>query len=172
MSQINPCEAYISKAVQMGASHAVYFAIGDIAFDSRVILKCVFGCADYGRQHTCPYQRSPLSMDEYRSVFGNYKNGIIIGCRDKYKSQEISYEIERAAFLDGYYFAFSLSDCGLCGECARVCGDDCRFPKKARPAFHSVGIDVFKTVRRLGLPIEVLREETDEQHWYSAVFIE
>jgi len=31
---------------------------------------------------------------------------------------------------------------------------------------------VFKTVRNLGLPIEVLKDENDRQHWYSAVFIE
>jgi len=111
-------------------------------------------------------------MDEYKKILQNYKCGVIIGCSDKYKSQEISFEIERLAFLDGYYFAFSMSDCGLCGQCAKFDGQGCRFPQKARPAFHSVGIDVFKTVRQLGLPIDVLREQTDAQHWYSAVFIE
>jgi len=163
---------YIEKALEMGADYAVGFAIDDIIFDSRVILKCIFGCADYGKLHTCPYQKSPLSMDEYKKILQNYKCGVIIGCSDKYKSQEISFEIERLAFLDGYYFAFSMSDCGLCGQCAKFDGQGCRFPQKARPAFHSVGIDVFKTVRQLGLPIDVLREQTDAQHWYSAVFIE
>jgi predicted metal-binding protein len=156
----------------MGADYAVDFKIEDIVFDSRVILKCLFGCSDYGKLHTCPYQRSPLNMDEYKKVFQNYKYGIIIECSDKYKSQDISFEIERLAFLDGYYFAFSLSDCGLCEKCAKSDNDECRFPQKARPAFHSVGIDVFKTVRQLGLPINVLHDETDKQHWYSAVFVE
>ena len=163
---------YAQKALEMGANHAAHFTIDNIVFDSRVILKCIFGCSDYGKIHTCPYQKSPLSMDEYKKIMQNYKSGIIIGCSDKHKSQEISYEIERLAFLDGYYFAFSLSDCGLCGKCAKSNDEDCRFPQKARPAFHSVGIDVFKTVRQLGLPINVLRSETDEQHWYSAVFVE
>jgi len=163
---------YVKKALEMGAEYAVGFKIEDIIFDSRVILKCIFGCADYGKLHTCPYQKSPLSMDEYKQILQNYKGGVIIGCSDKYKSQEISLEIERLAFLDGYYFAFSMSDCGLCAKCAKSDGQECRFPQKARPAFHSVGIDVFKTVRRFGLPIDVLRGQTDEQHWYSAVFIE
>lgn len=44
---------------------------------------------------------------------------------------------------------------------------------KARPAFHSVGIDVFKTVRQFGLPIKTLSDaDTEEQNWYSAVFID
>jgi hypothetical protein len=31
---------------------------------------------------------------------------------------------------------------------------------------------VFKTVRQLGLPIGILKEESDAQNWYSAVFVE
>lgn len=163
---------YIEKALEMGAENAVRFSIEDIVFDSRVVLKCIFGCADYGKLHTCPYQKSPLSMDEYRNILEKYKWGVIIGCGDKHISQKISFEIERACFLDGYYFAFSLSDCGICKECAKSSSQDCRCPQKARPAFHSVGIDVFKTVGKFGLPLAVLKDEHDKQHWYSAVFIE
>jgi predicted metal-binding protein len=163
---------YIDMAVGMGADNAVRFSLPDIAFDSRVILKCMFGCTTYGRGHTCPYQKSPLSMEEYEKVFSKYKWGIIIGCGDKHLSQRISYEIERTCFLDGYYFAFSLSDCGLCGECSKIFNKECRNPVRARPAFHSVGIDVFKTVRQLGLPIKVLKNKDEPMNWYSAVFIE
>jgi predicted metal-binding protein len=163
---------YIETALSMGASNAVLFKTPDIVHDSRVILKCLFGCGSYGQLHTCPYQKSPLSMDEYEKIFNKYAWGIIIGCGDKNLSQKISYEIERACFLDGYYFAFSLSDCGLCKECAKASDRDCVFPAKARPAFHSVGIDVFKTVRQLGLPIEVLRDKGEPMNWYSAVFVE
>jgi len=163
---------YVQKALDMGAENAVRFSIKDIVFDSRVVLKCIFGCDDYGKQHTCPYQRSPLSMEEYREIFLNYKWGIIIGCRDKHTSQEISYEIEKTCFLNGYYFVFSLCDCGLCNPCAKGVSETCRNPQKARPAFHSVGIDVFRTVKNFGLPIEVLKTQNDRQNWYSAVFIE
>jgi predicted metal-binding protein len=45
-------------------------------------------------------------------------------------------------------------------------------PRRARPAFHSVGIDVFKTVRKFGLPIETLKSEDETANWYSAVFVE
>ena len=163
---------YIQNALQMGAESSVRFSIDDIVFDSRVILKCIFGCADYGELHTCPYQKSPLSMNEYREILLNYKWGIIIGCKDKRTSQNISYETERLCYLDGYYFAFSMSDCDICLECARKSSSPCVYPEKARPAFHSVGIDVFRTVRNFGLPIDVLKTPDDRQHWYSAVFIE
>lgn len=163
---------YAQAARDMGAENAVRFNINDIVFDARVVLKCLFGCGDYGKLHTCPYQRSPLGMDEYQRIFSNYSWGVIIGCGDKASSQKISFEIERRCFLDGYYFAFSLSDCGLCSACAKSDAQECRFPKQARPAFHSVGIDVFKTVRQLGMPIEVLQDKNEPQHWYSAVFVE
>jgi predicted metal-binding protein len=165
-------EKYISKALEMGAKHAVEFAISDIAFDPRVVIKCIFGCSDYGKLHTCPYQKSPLTMEEYQRIFEKYSHGIVIGCDNKPASQKISYEIERECFLDGYYFAFSLSDCGLCKTCAKGMEKACVFPAKARPAFHAVGIDVFKTVKNLGLPLNVLREKGEEQNWYSAVFVE
>ena len=167
---------YVKTALELGAENAARFGMEDIVFDARVILKCLFGCEDYGKIHTCPYQKSPLGMDAYKAIFMRYKWGIIIGCGDKHICQRISYEIERTCFLDGYYFAFSLSDCGLCAECARASKKDtereCRFPTKARPAFHSVGIDVFKTVKNLGLPIDVLKKPEDLEHWYSAVFVE
>jgi len=163
---------YIQKALDLGAASATRFSLSDIVFDSRVILKCMFGCGDFGKAHTCPYQRSPLSMEEYKRVLSEYTWGIIIGCSDKPTSQKISYEIERLAYLDGYYFSFSMSDCGLCKECSKAIEEACRFPQKARPAFHSVGIDVFKTVRQLGLPIDVLKDEHAPQNWYSAVFVE
>jgi predicted metal-binding protein len=163
---------YIDQALAMGARNAVRFDIADIVFDPRVVLKCIFGCGDYGRNHTCPYQKSPLTMKEYQEILERYRWGIIIGCGEKAASQEISYEIERACFLDGYYFAFSLSDCGLCKECTRIAGAPCRLPGKARPAFHAVGIDVFKTVGKFGLPLAVAQDYNAELNWYSAVFVE
>lgn len=163
---------YVDLALEMGAKNAVKFNIDDIVFDPRVALKCIFGCGDFGRNHTCPYQKSPLSMKEYKEIFMHYSWGIIIGCPDKPLSQEISFEIERACFLDGYHFAFSLSDCGLCKTCSKVTGEPCRVPGKARPAFHSIGIDVFKTVKKFDLPLYVAKDYESEINWYSAVFVE
>jgi len=163
---------YIEKALKLGADHAVAFKIEDIVFDSRTILKCMFGCEDWGKGCTCPSRPNNLTLEQYKKVFENYKHGIIIHSKDKKKSQDISFEIEKEAFKDGYYFAFSLSDCSFCKECMGFKGQSCINPKKARPAFHSVGIDVFKTVRNFNLPIETLKNKEDEQNWYSAVFIE
>jgi predicted metal-binding protein len=163
---------YVKKALELGADHAVAFQIEDIAFDSRTILKCMFGCNDWGKGHTCPSTPGSLKPWEYQKVFEQYRWGIIIHSTDKKVSQDVSFEIEREAFFHDHYLAFSLSDCAICQECCGMKGIDCANRKKARPAFHSVGIDVFKTVRKFGLPILTLKEKGEEQNWYSAVFIE
>ena len=166
-------EKYAAQALEMGAADAVVFDIGDIVFDSRTLLKCMYGCADWGKNHTCPSRPGSPSMAEYREMFSRYKWGIIVHTHDKALSQKISFKLEGDAYRDGYYFAFSLSDCALCGTCSAVNCEACRFPHTARPAFHSVGIDVYKTVHQLGLPLNTLTEpDTEEQNWYSAVFVE
>lgn len=162
----------IQKALSMGADNAVKFSIDDIVFDPRTILKCMFGCTDWGKGPTCPSRPGYLSIFEYHEVLKKYSWGIIIHSNSKKISQDVSFELEREAFIRGYYFAFSMSDCAICKECAGLCGKECVNTKKARPAFHSVGIDVFKTVRKFGLPLETLKDESQSQNWYSAVFIE
>ncbi len=163
---------FTDLAIKLGAEHTVVFKIDDIIFDPRTILKCMFGCSDWGKGNTCPSRPGSLKPWEHQKIFERYSWGIIIHSTSKKVSQDVSFAIEREAFLKGYYFAFSLSDCTLCSECAGRRGAECVNPKKARPALQSVGIDVFKTVRRLDLPLKTLQSEDEEQNWYSAVFIE
>ena len=165
-------QKYIDEAVRMGAAHAVAFAIDDIAFDPRTILKCMFGCGNWGHGHTCPSRPGNLPISEYERILRHYRRGVIIHHHDMGESQRISYAIEAQAYADGHYFAFSASDCSLCDECTGRSGQPCANPKKARPSFHSLGIDVFATARRFGLPIETLTDESQQPNWYSAVFIE
>lgn len=163
---------FYEYALKLGADHAVIFKIEDIEFDSRTILKCMFGCSDWGKGCTCPSRKGSLMPWEYKEVLSGYKWGLIIHSNSKEVSQNVSFEIEREAFLKGFYFAFSMSDCALCSECAGFREKDCVHPDKARPAFHSVGIDVFKTVHKFGLPLSTLLSRDEKQNWYSAVFIE
>lgn len=170
---MDKAQKYIELAASLGAVDCVPFQIGDICFDTRTLLKCMFGCKDWGYGNSCPSRRNNVSLAEYREMLSRYQWGVIVHAHDKKTSHKASLAVEGAAFADGYYFAFSLSDCALCDTCAGFSDQPCRCPAKARPAFHSVGIDVFKTVRQLGLPIStLLNPDKEEQNWYSAVFIE
>jgi predicted metal-binding protein len=165
-------EVLVQTALELGAVNAVPFAIEDIVFDPRTILKCMFGCSDWGKGHTCPSRPGNLSLKQYEALLKKYSWGIIIHAHDKRTTQAVSYQLESKAFVEGFYLAFSMCDCALCKECAGFSGEPCRNVKKARPAFHSVGIDVFATARKFNLPIYTLKDETQEQNWYSAVFVE
>lgn len=163
----------IELAHQLGAVDAVYFTPDQLVFDPRTLLKCMFGCGDWGRGLTCPSRAGFPGLDAYREMLMRYRWGVIVHAHDKAVSHKASFALESRAFHDGYYFAFSLSDCACCKTCAGFDGQPCRRPDMARPAFHSVGIDVFATVRQFDLPLYTLSDpQQEQQNWYSAVFVE
>ena len=162
---------YIELALSTGAEHVIMVTPEDIVFDHRTLLKCMFGCSDWGKGCTCPSKPGFLKPWEMEPLLRKYNSVLIIHSKDKKTAQKVSFEVERQAFLDGDVLAFSMSDCALCRECAGKNGLSCRNVRQARPAFHSVGIDVFATVKKLGLPIEPLKEQGQEQNWYSAVWL-
>jgi predicted metal-binding protein len=164
-------EKYIKIARELGADNVAAVTPDDIIFDDRTILKCMFGCKSWGKGCTCPSRAGFLSGEEYERMLRKYKTVLIVHSTKKKIAQKASYEVEKEAFLDGDVLAFSMSDCALCELCAGDIYEPCRNVTQARPAFHSVGIDVFATVKKLGLPIEVLRDEGEEENWYSAVWL-
>ena len=164
-------DKYIDLALSLGANHAVAVTPDDIVFDGRTLLKCMFGCGDWGRGCTCPSRAGALKPWELEPLLRKYKQVLIIHSRDKKTAQEAAFAVEREAFLDGDSLSFSMSDCAICGECAGQEGEPCRDVRRARPSFHSVGIDVFATVKKLGLPLVPLREEGEEENWYAAAWL-
>lgn len=162
---------YISLAVAEGAENAVPVTPDEIVFDGRTLLKCMFGCSDWGTGCTCPSREGSLKPWEWEPLLRKYKTVLIIHSHDKRTAQKASFAVEREAFLDGDALVFSMSDCALCSECAGKSALPCRNPRQARPAFHSVGIDVFSTARKLGLPIRPLRDTDEVQNWYAAVWL-
>jgi predicted metal-binding protein len=154
----------------MGAAHAVVMDATDIVLDPRTYLKCMYGCKDWGKNWTCPSAPGAVRPWEFCNILKRYKKAVLVHCADKKLSQKISMALEKEAFLDGHYFAFSMSDCALCEGCAWPA--PCRNPKDARPSMQALGIDVYATARGQGLPISVLRDKKDSQNWYSLVLME
>jgi len=164
-------QKYIDLALGCGAADAVIVTPNEIVFDGRTILKCMFGCEDWGSGPTCPSREGFLKPWEFEPLLKKYKYVLIIRSENKKIAQKAALEIERAAYFDGDVLAFSMSDCTLCESCAGKNNNPCRDPKRARPAFHSVGINVFATVSKLGLPLKPLTSENEPQNWYSAVWL-
>lgn len=165
-------QQYIELAISSGAKTAVYIDIDQIVFDHRTYLKCMFGCGGSNPESLCHSQPGRIKPWEYEPILKKFSWGILIHSNDNRLAQKIALSIEKRAFVDGYYFAFSLSDCDLCDNCNRSCGKSCAHYTDVRPSMHSTGIDVFKTVRGLGLPLQTLKEQGEEQNCYSLVLIE
>ncbi|MBI4833737.1 MAG: DUF2284 domain-containing protein [Planctomycetes bacterium] len=174
---------YAALARKEGALHAVLINARDVVLDPRTILKCRFGCTGWGNNWTCPSAPGAITVSDFARIIKYYKKALLIHTRDpapsrksglrgpsgKKLSHDISYKIEQAAYVDGNYFAFSFSDCAVCKKCSFP--RPCRAQKKARPAMQAVGIDVFATAHKQGLPLKTLKSKSDEVNWYSLVLI-
>ena len=167
---MNSYQKYIELAGKLRALDALVIEVKDIVIDARTLLKCMYGCSSWNHNLTCPSAPGALKPWEFEPILNRYHKAILIHCDTKALSQKISFELERQAFVDGYYFAFSLSDCCICKECSYP--EPCCNQSKARPAMQGVGIDVFATVRKQGLPIKTLAVEEENPNWYSLVLIE
>jgi predicted metal-binding protein len=67
-------------ALKLGATEARVIPAEEIVVENRVILKCRFGCDDYGKKLTCP--PFTLKVDEFRKMLKDYKYALIV----KFKS--------------------------------------------------------------------------------------
>ena len=161
---------YVTDALARGAQDALIINAKDIVLDPRTMLKCRFGCSGWGHNWTCPSAPGAVTVWEFGQIIKHYKKALLIHTHNKRLAQDISFAIEKKAYTDGAYFAFSLSDCAVCSECRYP--KPCRAYKKARPAMQAVGIDVFSTVRKQGLILKTLKNKDEQQNWYSLVLID
>jgi predicted metal-binding protein len=147
-----------------------------------VRMKCVFGCAEYGRNAACP--PNVPSVSECRQFFNEYGSGVIFHFEKRVERPEDRHAwtkevnqglvgLEREVFLLGYQKAFLLfmDSCNLCAECPGM-REECRQPRMARPTPEAMGVDVFSTVRQHGYPIEVLRDYAQTMNRYAFLLIE
>jgi predicted metal-binding protein len=82
-------------------------------------------------------------------------------------------QLERAAFLAGFPKAFVLfvDPCNLCESCEGTPAG-CRNPQGARPSPEGLCVDVFSTVRKCSLSIEVLTDYTQVMDRYGMLLLE
>jgi predicted metal-binding protein len=159
-----------------------------IVVSDWVRLKCRYGCDNYGNHLGCPpFSPTP---SETRAVLSAYRNAVLVRFEAKpdpkatvkhagralsssvVKMQKSVAELERTAFLAGYYKAFGMNamPCALCDTC--VIGEmqkkdqavfdldsvKCRNKEIMRPSMEACGIDVFKTLQNAGFRPRVLKD--------------
>jgi predicted metal-binding protein len=162
---------YAEMAKSLKAINAKIISPGDIFFDIRAILKCRWGCEDFSPDNIRCGLRD-TTYQERTEMVKSYKHILLVHSHDARDLSTAVLEIEKRAFLDGHYFAFAIRTCNLCKVCAVQQGNPCLTPEKVRPCDQSFGIDVYKTVRNLGLPCEVLQSASDIQNRYGFVLLD
>jgi len=143
----------------------------DIIFDIRALLKCRWGCEDFFQNSIRCGTRNTSYQERVEMVKG-YGHILLVHSHDARELSIAVLEIEKTAFLDGYYFAFAIRTCNLCKVCTAQQGNSCPTPEKVRPCDQSFGIDVYKTARNSGLPCKVLQNEHDIQNRYGFVLLD
>jgi predicted metal-binding protein len=163
--------------------------------------RCRFGCAAYGTHFCCPpfvpsIAETRAMVAEYRTAvlarfdtatFPPGPDGLPLSRGEVLRTiQQTIADLEKTAFLAGYYRAFGMggSPCALCSTCVAkemldagttpTAADAirCRQKKVMRPSMEGLGIDVFETVRNVGLSIEVLTGRADPPIYFGLVLLE
>ena len=164
-------DKYIQMAKDLKMVDSKIISADDIYFDIRAILKCRWGCEDFFNQ-TIKCGTRNTSYSERTGMVKAYKNILLLHSHDARQLSKAVLEIERTAFLDGYYLSFAIRYCKLCKSCAVDHGKSCPTPEKVRPCDQSFGIDVYRTARNQGLPCDVLQNKEDVQNRYGFVLLE
>jgi predicted metal-binding protein len=155
---------------------------GSIVVAHWVRMKCRFGCDGYGRHMTCPPRMPPVEV--CREFFREYSSAVVFRFEKQFVRPEDRREwakgiyerllaLEREVFLSGHEKALVLpmSSCHLCADCL-IEEAACPRPEGARPPAEALAVDVFSTVRKHGLPIEVLSEYNQPMNRYAFLLIE
>jgi predicted metal-binding protein len=180
-------------ALEDGADVLLPINPEDIVVANWVRMKCQYGCPSYGKKLSCP-PYSPVP-DDTRKVMEEYSRAFLIGYSgrifNRYGDEDFGvvfpralkdvrksiFELEKHAFLSGYYKSFAYGFCGPCTLCTECVVEDgiftCKFAKESRPSMEAAGIDVFKTVRNAGLELEVQTSlKPDDLRMYTLLLLE
>ena len=128
------------RAREAGASGARPLAASDVTLHEWALLKCRYGCPDYGRRLSCP--PSSPSLGELRAALAGYRHALLVWVEvageeeepaARRRLHEALLTLERDAFLQGdrKALAFGVGPCLWCGE--EPCPEDgtCRHREQA-----------------------------------------
>ena len=167
----HPKDSYVKRALAAGARDARLIPADSVVTAEWVRLKCQYGCDGYGQRRTCPpYSPAP---EQTARMLQEYDTALLVHADDHADVTALVAQLERDAFLDGYYRAFARGSgpCSLCETC-NLDEEACRHPAASRPAMEACGIDVFHTVRNNGFPIDVVTDQTCQQNYYGLLLLE
>ena len=163
MDENSNLESISRFALQNGADASRLITIDQVIVADWVYWKCKYGCPHFGMNLTCPpYSPAP---QQTRDLLKDYEHALLVKYDTFQDHHRRLFELEREAFLQGFYSALSFSSgrCRLCDSCVKEIGS-CRHPLLARPSMEACGIDVFATSRNAGFDMNVKTSPEQPYH--------
>jgi predicted metal-binding protein len=168
-------EVFCKEILEMGVDGAKGIDPRSVVTAEWVRMKCQYGCPGFGTSLCCPPHTPTPGIT--RKVIDSYQKAILLhrkllkGEKSKPFTETIV-NVEVKIFLDGYYKAWSMGSgpCRLCKECDLT--TSCKHGFEARPSMEACGIDVFKTARDNGFPIEVVKTHEEERNIFGLILVE
>src|SRR5512136_1155018 len=97
---------YINLAKKQGMVDAIIISPSQIHFDLRTNLKCAWGCERKSDADIRCDNRG-TSFEERVEMVKQYSTILLIHSYDVRKLSRVILELEKTAFLDGYYLSFA-----------------------------------------------------------------
>lgn len=160
---------YAEMLIEKGAVDVKIINPKSIITAPWVILKCQFGCPNYGKSLCCP-PKTP-SYETTQKILNTYSKAILFHTHDRKNTTRIAEEVSKQLFFDGYYKtqAFGSGPCTLCKKCNLEGG--CIYPAIARPSMEACGIDVFQTARDNGFKLNTLKNRDEETDNFGLILV-
>ncbi|HWQ43220.1 MAG TPA: DUF2284 domain-containing protein [Desulfosporosinus sp.] len=163
----------IARIKAMGFSEVLPIATETIHIVDWTDLRCQYGCERFGQGHCPPNSPSPQKT---RNALKDFSHALLLEGEPPGKSfQTQVLKAEREAFLAGYHkaFAYWAGPCALCTECALGATEGtCRNTRDARPSMEGAGIDVYETVQRAELNLQILRDKGEFVRYFALLLLE
>ncbi|TAN45178.1 MAG: methyltransferase domain-containing protein [Nitrospirae bacterium] len=160
----------VPKMRSIGFKNAYRISVEDICVADWTAEKCRFGCGHYGSPQCPPNSDIPQKT---RELLRGYKTALLLEGEPPTRDfQAKALNAEKAAFSAGFHKAlvYWAGPCSMCEACVQ--DGVCRNSENARPSMEGAGIDVFGTVRRLGVGIKTLEDKNEFVKYFALLLLE
>ena len=151
-----------------------------IEFNQRIRWICEHECPMYGRTWACP--PGVGTVEECQGKCGGYQSCLMVGTivevpdiadiegslATRADHEAITNQVRDLMRQQGVEpYVLSSEACAICGRCAILDGQPCRYPERMHPCIESHGINIIPTLEANGLEFQYGENIVT---WFSLLF--
>lgn len=168
--QTSSIDTLVTMTKDLGLSEVYRIPVKNVVISDWTVLKCQFGCRNYGRAHCPPNSPKP---EKTRSIISDYTQALLLVGEPPTRSFQLNVlKAEQLAFKTGFYkvFSFWAGPCSLCNYCPA--DGTCSNTLQARPSMEGSGIDVFATGKNAGVRLKTLKSKGEYVKYLALLLLE